>query len=61
MTIDADTAQYALVRHNGAWKSDNNRIALSVRAMIANRIEDLCESDIGTQYDLFNIGKISDE
>jgi T-complex protein 1 subunit gamma len=42
-------------------KSDNNRIALAVGATIVNRVEDLRESDIGTQCGLFNIEKIGDE
>ena len=42
-------------------KSDNNRIALAVGATIVNRIEDLRESDVGTQCGLFNIEKIGDE
>ena len=42
-------------------KSDNNRIALAVGATIVNRIEDLRESDVGSQCGLFNIEKIGDE
>lgn len=42
-------------------KSDNNRIALAVGAIIVNRVEDLRETDIGTDCGLFNIEKIGDE
>lgn len=42
-------------------KSDNNRIALAVGATIVNRVEDLRESDVGTDCGLFNIEKIGDE
>jgi len=42
-------------------KSDNNRIARAVGATVVNRVEDLRESDIGTQCGLFNIEKIGDE
>jgi T-complex protein 1 subunit gamma len=42
-------------------KSDNNRIALAVGATIVNRVEDLRDSDVGTQCGLFNIDKIGDE
>ena len=61
-----DTAQYVFEKHNVSAlrrvrKSDNNRIALAVGATIVNRVEDLRESDIGTQCGLFNIEKIGDE
>lgn len=42
-------------------KSDNNRIARAVGATIVNRVEDLRESDVGTQCGLFNIEKMGDE
>lgn len=42
-------------------KSDNNRVALAVGATIVNRVEDLRESDLGTQCGLFHIEKIGDE
>lgn len=42
-------------------KSDNNRVARATGATIVNRLEDLRESDIGTQCGLFNIEKIGDE
>lgn len=42
-------------------KSDNNRIARAVGATIVNRVEDIRESDIGTQCGLFAIEKLGDE
>ncbi|KAG8990830.1 T-complex protein 1 subunit gamma [Tulasnella sp. JGI-2019a] len=42
-------------------KADNNRIARATGATIVNRVEDLRESDIGTQCGLFNIEKFGDE
>jgi len=65
-TLDLDTAQYVLERHNVSAlrrvrKSDNNCIALAVGGTIVNRVEDLHESDIGTKCSLFNIEKIVDE
>jgi len=62
----SDTAQHVLERHNVSAlrrvrKSDNNRIALAVGATIVNRVEDLRESDVGTECGLFNIEKIGDE
>lgn len=42
-------------------KTDNNRVALAVGATIVNRIEDIRESDVGTNCGLFNIEKIGDE
>ena len=42
-------------------KTDNNRIARATGATIINRVEDLQESDIGTQCGLFEIEKIGDE
>lgn len=42
-------------------KSDNNRIALAVGATVVNRVEDLRESDVGTQCGLFNVEKLGDE
>ncbi|KZP24115.1 T-complex protein 1 [Athelia psychrophila] len=62
----SDTAQHVLMRHGVSAlrrvrKSDNNRIALAVGAVIVNRVEDLLESDIGTECGLFNIEKIGDE
>ena len=42
-------------------KTDNNRIARATGATIVNRVEDIQESDIGTQCGLFEIEKIGDE
>ena len=42
-------------------KSDNNRIALATGATIVNRIDDLRESDVGTQCGLFDIQKLGDD
>jgi T-complex protein 1 subunit gamma len=42
-------------------KTDNNRIARATGATIVNRVEDLQESDVGTQCGLFEIEKIGDE
>ncbi|KIJ64976.1 hypothetical protein HYDPIDRAFT_89862 [Hydnomerulius pinastri MD-312] len=62
----SDTAQYVFERANVSAirrvrKSDNNRVALAVGATIVNRVEDLRESDVGTQCGLFNIEKMGDE
>jgi T-complex protein 1 subunit gamma len=42
-------------------KTDNNRIARAVDATVVNRVDDLTESDVGTQCGLFEIEKIGDE
>lgn len=42
-------------------KTDNNRIARATGATIVNRVDDLQESDIGTECGLFEIEKIGDE
>lgn len=42
-------------------KSDMNRIARATGATIVSRLEDLRESDIGTQCGVFRIDKIGDE
>ncbi|EFE36262.1 uncharacterized protein ARB_05201 [Trichophyton benhamiae CBS 112371] len=42
-------------------KMDNNRIARATGATIVNRVDDLQESDVGTQCGLFEIEKIGDE
>jgi T-complex protein 1 subunit gamma len=42
-------------------KSDNNRIARAVGATIINRVEDINDSDVGTEAGLFEIEKIGDE
>jgi hypothetical protein len=62
----SDTAQYVFERANVSAirrvrKSDNNRIALAVGATIVNRVEDIRESDVGTECGLFNIEKMGDE
>lgn len=61
-----DLAQHYLLKHNitairRVRKTDNNRIARAVGATIVNRVEDLRETDIGTQCGLFHIEKIGDE
>lgn len=62
----SDLAQHYLLKANitalrRVRKSDNNRIARAVGATIVNRVEDLRESDIGTQCGLFHIEKMGDE
>ncbi|KAG6878894.1 T-complex protein 1 subunit gamma [Termitomyces sp. T32_za158] len=62
----SDLAQHVLDKYKVSAirrvrKSDNNRVALAVGATIVNRVEDLRESDVGTQCGLFNIEKIGDE
>ncbi|TDL19375.1 T-complex protein 1 [Rickenella mellea] len=62
----SDYAQHILLKANvtamrRVRKSDNNRIARAVGATIVNRIEDLRDSDVGTQCGLFNVEKIGDE
>lgn len=42
-------------------KTDNNRIARATGATIVNRVEDIQDSDVGTQCGLFEIEKIGDE
>ncbi|KAI8814959.1 chaperonin Cpn60/TCP-1 family [Cladochytrium replicatum] len=42
-------------------KSDNNRVARATGATIVNQVEDLKESDVGTQCGLFEVRKIGDE
>lgn len=42
-------------------KSDNNRIARAVGATIVNRVEDLRDSDVGTECGVFYIEKLGDE
>ena len=61
-----DYAQYFFVKANVSAlrrvrKSDNNRIARAVCAVIVNHVEDLRESDVGTRCGLFNIEKIGEE
>ena len=62
----SDLAQHFLVKANitalrRVRKTDNNRIARATGATIVNRVEDLHESDVGTQCGLFEIEKIGDE
>lgn len=62
----SDLAQHVFSKNNisairRVRKSDNNRVALAVGATIVNRVEDLRESDVGTQCGLFRIEKIGDE
>ncbi|KAK9765154.1 T-complex protein 1 subunit gamma [Basidiobolus ranarum] len=42
-------------------KTDNNRISRATGATIVNRVDDLKESDVGTQCGLFSVDKIGDE
>ncbi len=65
-TYVSDLAQHYLMKANvtalrRVRKTDNNRIARATGATIVNRVEDLQESDIGTQCGLFEIEKIGDE
>ncbi|KWU43321.1 T-complex protein 1 [Rhodotorula sp. JG-1b] len=62
----SDLAQHYLVKANitairRVRKSDNNRIARATGATIVNRVDDLRESDVGTQCGLFNIEKLGDD
>lgn len=62
----SDLAQHFLMKANvtairRVRKTDNNRIARATGATIVNRVEDLQESDVGTQCGLFEIEKIGDE
>ncbi|DAA79064.1 TPA_exp: T-complex protein 1 subunit gamma [Trichophyton benhamiae CBS 112371] len=62
----SDLAQHFLVKQNitalrRVRKMDNNRIARATGATIVNRVDDLQESDVGTQCGLFEIEKIGDE
>lgn len=62
----ADIAQHFLLKAGitalrRVRKSDNNRIARAVGATVVNRVEDLRESDVGTQCGLFNVEKLGDE
>lgn len=62
----SDLAQHFLVKKNvtairRVRKTDNNRIARATGATIVNRVDDLQESDVGTQCGLFEIEKIGDE
>jgi len=62
----SDLAQHYFVKANvtalrRVRKTDNNRIARATGATIVNRVDDLQESDVGTQCGLFEIEKIGDE
>ncbi|THY14525.1 t-complex protein 1 subunit gamma [Aureobasidium pullulans] len=62
----SDLAQHFLIKHNitalrRVRKTDNNRIARATGATIVNTVQDLTESDVGTQCGLFEIEKIGDE
>lgn len=62
----SDLAQHFLVKANvtalrRVRKTDNNRISRATGATIVNRVDDLHESDVGTQCGLFEIEKIGDE
>jgi len=62
----SDLAQHYLLKANitalrRVRKSDNNRIARAVGATIVNRVEDLRDTDVGTQCGLFYIEKMGDE
>jgi T-complex protein 1 subunit gamma len=62
----SDLAQHYLLKGNvtalrRVRKTDNNRIARATGATIVNRVDDIQESDVGTQCGLFEIEKIGDE
>ncbi|ORX92684.1 T-complex protein 1 [Basidiobolus meristosporus CBS 931.73] len=62
----SDLAQHYLLKANitairRVRKTDNNRIARATGATIVNRVDDLKDSDVGTQCGLFSIEKIGDE
>ncbi|CAG8640750.1 917_t:CDS:2, partial [Paraglomus occultum] len=64
--VSSDLAQHYLMKANVSAirrvrKTDNNRIARAVGATIVNRIDDLKETDVGTECGLFFIDKIGDE
>lgn len=61
-----DLAQHFMMKANitalrRVRKTDNNRIARATGATIVNRVDDIQESDVGTQCGLFEIEKIGDE
>lgn len=65
-SIIPDIAQHFLLKANvtvlrRVRKSDNNRIARAVGATIVNRVEDLRDSDVGTECGLFHVEKLGDE
>jgi len=63
----SDTAQHFLLKYGNCTvirrirKTDNNRVARVTGATIANRPEELQESDVGTECGLFEIKKIGDD
>jgi T-complex protein 1 subunit gamma len=63
----SDTAQHFLLKFGNCTvirrirKTDNNRVARVTGATIANRPEELQESDVGKKCGLFEIKKIGDE
>ena len=63
----SDTAQHFLLKYGNCTvirrirKTDNNRVSRVCGATIANRPEELQESDVGTKCGLFEIKKIGDE
>ncbi|KAJ3279431.1 T-complex protein 1 subunit gamma, partial [Borealophlyctis nickersoniae] len=62
----SDLAQHYLMKENitairRVKKTDNNRISRATGATIVNRVEDLKDSDVGTECGLFEIRKIGDE
>ncbi|XP_065912034.1 T-complex protein 1 subunit gamma-like [Dysidea avara] len=62
----SDLAQHFLLKSNisvirRVRKSDTNRIARACGATIANRTDELQESDVGTRCGLFEVKKIGDE
>ncbi|KAI9684757.1 MAG: T-complex protein 1 subunit gamma [Trizodia sp. TS-e1964] len=63
----SDLAQHYLLKGGNITalrrvrKTDNNRISRATGATIVNRVDDLQESDVGTQCGLFEIEKIGDE
>ena len=66
MLMWIDLAQHYLMKGNitalrRVRKTDNNRIARATGATVVNRVDDLQESDVGTQCGLFEIEKIGDE
>lgn len=63
----SDIAQHFLLKEGNCTvfrrlrKTDNNRVARVTGATIANRPEELQESDVGTECGLFEVKKIGDE
>jgi T-complex protein 1 subunit gamma len=63
----SDTAQHFLMKYGNCTvirrirKTDNNRVARVSGATIANRPEELQDSDVGTECGLFEIKKIGDD